>query len=179
VRFESTDLAGLVVVHPERHVDERGFFVRTFCEAEFAGEKLETRFPQTSLSFNARAGTVRGMHYQRSPHAEIKLVRCSRGAVHDVVVDLRPDEPTFLQWRGFDLSAENGVALYIPEGFAHGFQTLVDETEVSYLITPSFVTGRSAGVRWNDPKIAINWPLPISVISDNDTMWPLLTSGAT
>lgn len=177
MRFERTAFAGLVVVHPERHIDERGYFVRIFCEGEFAREDLQTRFPQTSLSFNVRAGTVRGMHYQHAPHAETKLLRCTRGAIFDVVVDLRSDEPTFRKWCGFELSAENGIALYIPEGFAHGFQTLVGETEVAYAITPSFVPGAAAGLRWYDPAIDIRWPQPISVISERDGAWPLLEPG--
>lgn len=178
MRFERTAFAGLVVVHPERHVDERGYFARIFCEEEFAREGLEGRFPQMSLSFNAKAGTVRGMHYQRAPHAETKLVRCTRGAIFDVVVDLRPDQPTFRRWRGFELSAMNGVALYIPEGFAHGYQTLVDETELTYAITPFFVPDFGAGLRWDDPAIDIQWLQPISVISERDGAWPLLKRGA-
>jgi dTDP-4-dehydrorhamnose 3,5-epimerase len=177
VRFERTAFAGLVAVHPERRADERGYFARTFCVEEFARESLKTGFPQMSLSFNAKAGTVRGMHYQRDPHAETKLVRCARGAILDVVVDLRPDEPTFRQWCGFELSAKNGIALYIPEGFAHGFQTLTDETEVAYAITPSFVPGAGVGLRWDDPAINVRWPQPISVISERDGAWPLLEAG--
>ena len=114
------------------------------------------------------------MHFQREPHGETKLVRCARGAIRDVVVDLRPAQPTYLQWRGFDLTAENGLALYIPDGMAHGFQTLEDETEVAYAITPSFVPGAGAGLRWDDPAIAVRWPLPVRVIAEKDRSWPLL-----
>jgi dTDP-4-dehydrorhamnose 3,5-epimerase len=174
VRFERTGFAGLVLVHPERASDSRGHFVRTFCEDEFSGEGLAAQFPQTSLSFNTKAGTVRGMHFQRDPHAETKLVRCSRGAILDAVIDLRPSERTFRQWCGFELSAENGIALYIPPGFAHGFQTLVDETEVSYAITPAFVPGAGTGLRWDDPAINVRWPQPVSVISDRDGTWQFL-----
>jgi len=177
VKFERTGFAGLVLVHAERHVDERGFFARTFCEDEFAREGLEARFPQTSISFNTKAGTVRGMHYHRAPHAETKLMRCTRGAIFDIVVDLRPGEPTFRKWFGFRFSAENGIALYIPAGFAHGFQTLEHDTELVYAITPSFVPGVAEGFRWNDPAMDIRWPQPISVISDRDRTWPLLDPG--
>jgi dTDP-4-dehydrorhamnose 3,5-epimerase len=147
-----------------------------FCEEQFAAVGLESHFPQTSLSFNSRAGTVRGLHFQPVPHSETKLVRCTRGQIFDVVVDLRRDEPTFLQWCGFELSADNGNALYIPAGFAHGFQTIVDESDVLYAITPPFSPGREAGVRWNDPAIQVRWPLPISVISDRDQAWPAIAT---
>lgn len=174
MRFAPTDLAGLVLVHPERHVDERGYFVRTFSAEDFAAAGLVSAFAQESLSFNAKAGTVRGMHYQRAPHGETKLVRCARGAIFDVAVDLRPDEPTYLQWRGFELSAENGLALYIPGGFAHGFQTLADASEVAYAITPAFVPGFGDGVRFDDPAADVRWPLPVGVIAEKDRAWPLL-----
>lgn len=174
MRFEPTGIAGLVLVRPERHADERGHFARTFCEEEFAAAGLATRFPQSSLSHNVRAGTVRGLHFQREPHAETKLVRCAQGAIVDVVVDLRADQPTYRHWRAFDLSAANGHALYIPEGLAHGFQTLADETEVAYAITPSFVPGAGAGIRPDDPALAIRWPRPVTVVSDRDRAWPLL-----
>jgi len=177
MRFERTGFAGLIAVFPERLADERGYFVRTFCEEEFAREGLETRFPQASFSFNVKAGTVRGMHYQRAPHAETKLVRCTRGAIFDVVVDLRPDEPTFRQWTSFILSAENGIAIYIPGGFAHGFQTIAEQTEVAYAITPSFMPGAGTGLRWDDPAIGIHWPQSMSSISDRDGAWPFLMPG--
>ncbi|PZO05384.1 MAG: dTDP-4-dehydrorhamnose 3,5-epimerase [Alphaproteobacteria bacterium] len=172
MRFERTLFNGLLVVHPERMKDERGHFARTFCEEAFGREGLESRFPQASISFNATAGTVRGMHYQHPPHAETKLVRCTRGAVSDIVVDLRPGEPTYGQWQAFDLSAANGLALYIPAGFAHGFQTLQGETELIYLITPSFKPGMGAGLCWDDPAFGIHWPLPVSAISTQDRDWP-------
>lgn len=175
MKFERTNFADLVIVHSQPHRDERGYFTRTFCEKEFAAAGLKAHFPQTSLSFSARAGTVRGMHFQKGPFAETKLVRCSKGAVFDVVVDLRKGEPTFRKWRGFELSAHNGTGLYVPEGFAHGFQTLTDETEVTYAITPAFVPGVADGVRWSDPAIDIRWPRPISVISERDCTWPLVS----
>lgn len=174
MKFERTSFSGVLIVRQERNNDERGYFTRLICEEEFAREGLQTRFSQTSLSFNCKAGTVRGMHFQHAPHAETKLVRCSRGAIFDVVVDLRPEKPTFCQWQGFELSAENGVALYVPEGLAHGFQTLVDDSEVTYAITSPFVPGYGAGVRWDDPAINVRWPLPIATIAERDRSWPLI-----
>ncbi len=168
-----------MLVEAEPHRDERGYFARMFCEDEFANEGLVSRFPQTSHSFNARAGTVRGMHFQQEPHAETKLVRCIRGAIFDVVVDLRQDQPTCGSWIGFELSAENACALYIPEGLAHGFQTLADESEVAYAITPKFQPGAGAGIRWDDPAVRVKWKLPVAVISDKDRTWPLLESART
>lgn len=174
MRYERAELDGVVVVHPERHEDERGHFVRTFCTEEFSREGLVAAFPQSSLSFNRRAGTVRGLHHQLPPHGETKLVRCARGAILDVVVDIRPGSPTYRQWRGFRLTAANGLSLYIPDGFAHGFQTLEDDTEVSYSITPPYAPGTAAGLRWDDPAIAVQWPLPISTIAEKDRTWPYL-----
>jgi dTDP-4-dehydrorhamnose 3,5-epimerase len=172
--FEQTDLAGLVLVLPERREDARGYFARTFCTDEFATHGLASSFPQSSLSFNEKAGTVRGMHYRLPPCAETKLIRCARGAVLDIVVDLRPQAPSFRQWRAFELTAANGKALYIPEGFAHGFQTVEDDTEVAYSITPAYTPGMDMGIRPNDPALGICWPLPVSAISDKDLSWPLL-----
>ena len=174
LRFIPTDFAGVVLVEPERHADERGYFARSFCTEEFAAAGLTADFPQSSLSFNRVAGTVRGMHFQRPPHAETKLVRCARGAIFDVVVDLRPGEATNGQWRGFELTAENSHALYIPPGLAHGFQTLEDASEVLYMITPAFRPGQDDGLRPDDPTIGLSWPLPVSVISGKDRAWPLL-----
>ncbi|WP_375460199.1 dTDP-4-dehydrorhamnose 3,5-epimerase [uncultured Enterovirga sp.] len=178
MHFERSDLAGLVLVTPERLSDERGYFTRTFCAEEFAREGLVRAFPQASLSYNATRGTVRGMHFQVAPHGETKLVRCARGAIYDVVVDLRQGEPTYRQWRGFELTAQNGLALYIPDGFAHGFQTLTDESEIAYAITPPFVPGAGSGVRHNDPAIAVRWPLPVGAIADKDRAWPLLADAS-
>lgn len=172
MRFLPTPLAGAVVVEQERHADERGHFARTFCEDEFAAAGLPTQFPQHSLSFNARAGTLRGMHFQLAPHEEPKLVRCTRGAVWDVLIDLRPGQPGFGRWHAEELSEENGRALYIPPGFAHGFQALRDDTELLYLIGTRYVPGAAAGLRWDDPQFAIPWPLPVTVISDRDRQLP-------
>jgi len=172
MRFEVTNLAGAVLVHPEPMRDERGFFVRTFCVDEFGDHGLETAFPQHSVSHSLRKGTVRGMHFQRAPHGEVKLVRCLIGAVWDVIIDLRPDSPTFRQSRGFELSDDNGVQLYIPRGFAHGFQTLADDTRVNYLISDRYQPTAASGVRYNDPAFDIRWPLPVSTIADKDLHWP-------
>ncbi len=174
--FIPTDITGLILIKQERLKDERGYFARTFCAEEFAAERLVS-FAQASVSFNARSGTVRGMHFQRPPYRETKLVRCARGAILDVVVDLRPASPTYRQWRGFELNAANGDALYIPEDMAHGFQTLEDNTEVLYMITPAFKPGFGAGVRFDDPAIDVRWPLPVSVMADKDRSWPLLAEG--
>jgi dTDP-4-dehydrorhamnose 3,5-epimerase len=170
--FTATPLAGLYLVASERHEDERGWFARSWCAREFAAQGLDARLAQTSLSFNRHRGTLRGMHYQRPPHAEAKLVRCVRGAIWDVALDLRPDSPTRGRWRGFELSAENGCALYLPEGFAHGFQTLLAESEVLYQISSFYAPEAGAGVRYDDPAFAITWPLPASSISPRDATWP-------
>jgi dTDP-4-dehydrorhamnose 3,5-epimerase len=160
VLFRETSVAGAFVVEPERIEDERGSFARTFSVEEFASRGLDTRVDQCSTSFNVREGTLRGMHYQVAPHAESKLVRCTRGAIYDVAVDLRPDSATYLSWLGVELSAENGYALFVPEGCAHGFQTLADASEVLYQISTPFVPAAARGVRWDDPAFGIDWPAP-------------------
>lgn len=172
MRFERTDFAGLVLIHPGRREDERGHFSRVFDAALFERQGLATAFVQWSTSHNRRAGTLRGLHFQKPPHAEAKLVRCTRGAVFDVAVDLRPQEASFGRWIGFVLSAANGLSLHIPAGFAHGFQTLEDESELAYAITPAFVPDAGAGLRWDDPALAIAWPRPVAVISAKDRAWP-------
>ena len=172
--FKPSRLAGAWLIEPTPHVDERGRFARAFCEAEFAEHGLETRFPQHSISVSKLAGTLRGLHFQMAPHGEIKVVRCVSGAIVDVIVDLRPDSPTYLQWEAFDLSAENGCQVYVPKGFAHGCQTLCDDAAVHYLISVPFVPGAAAGVRYDDPRLAIRWPRPVAAISRNDEQWPLL-----
>jgi dTDP-4-dehydrorhamnose 3,5-epimerase len=160
VRFRETSVAGAFVVEPERIEDERGFFARTFSVEEFAARGLDTRVDQCSTSFNVREGTLRGMHYQLAPHAESKLVRCTRGAIYDVALDLRPDSSSYLRWFGLELTAENGHALFVPEGCAHGFQTLSDASEVAYQISTPFVPDAARGVRWDDPAFGIEWPAP-------------------
>jgi dTDP-4-dehydrorhamnose 3,5-epimerase len=165
-------IEGVLLVEPERREDERGFFARTFCATELAGQRLVDRFRQSSVSYNARRGTVRGMHFSRAPHEETKIVRCTAGAIFDVAVDLRPGSPTELKWVGVPLTAENRRALYIPRGFAHGFQSLQDDTEVLYMIDIDYVSGAAAGVRWNDPAIQVQWPEPITAISPRDLFFP-------
>jgi dTDP-4-dehydrorhamnose 3,5-epimerase len=174
VRFLSTKLAGVFIVEPEPIEDERGFFARTFCAREFAQHGLADVFVQCSVAFNPKAGTVRGVHFQRPPACELKLVRCTAGAFYDVIVDLRPDSPTYLQHLGVELTARNRRALYVPEMFAQGMQTLEPETEAFYQINKYHVPGAASGLRYNDPRLGIKWPLPVSIISDRDANWPLL-----
>jgi dTDP-4-dehydrorhamnose 3,5-epimerase len=177
MKFSKTSLADAVLIDLTRHGDARGFFARTFCAETFAREGLATGFPQANHSANLRAGTLRGMHYQHAPHGEVKLVRCVKGALHDVIIDLRPESPTYRRWEGFDLSEENGRMLYVPAGFAHGFQTLADDTHATYQVSHPYAPGAEGGVRWDDPAFAIAWPLPVSVISDKDAAWPLVAAG--
>lgn len=168
--FRPTDLPGCYVVEQERHHDERGFFARTFATDDFAGRGLNPAINQVSVSFNARAGTLRGLHYQRAPHEEAKLVRCTRGRIFDVAVDL-----VNRRWTAVELSEENGLGLYIPEGFAHGFVTLAPASEVLYLISTPYVPEASAGVRWDDPALAIEWPAVGELtISERDRNLPTL-----
>lgn len=171
--FDETKLPGAVVIDLERREDERGFFARTFCANEFADHGLNARLVQANTSWNPRQGTLRGMHFQHAPHAEVKVVRATRGAIHDVIVDLRPDSPTYKQWVGVDLTQENRRALYVPEGFAHGFQTLEPDTEVHYLVTEFYTPEAEGGVRWNDPAFGIEWPDPANAfLSPKDAAWP-------
>lgn len=173
--FTPLPLAGAYLIEPERHEDERGFFARVWCFREFTAYGLKTDFVQSSISCNRRRGTLRGLHYQEAPHAETKLVRCTQGAAFDVLVDLRPDSPSFKRWHACELTAENRAAVYIPEGFAHGFQTLSPDTELLYSIFPYYEPGASHGVRWNDPTLEIAWPLnPPPVISDRDQLLPVI-----
>jgi dTDP-4-dehydrorhamnose 3,5-epimerase len=170
--FQPTALDGVWTLEPERHADARGFFARTWCEREMAARGLDARVSQANISFNGRAGTLRGMHYQAAPHAEAKVVRCTAGAIYDVALDLRPGSPTRGRWTAVELSAENRRALYIPEGVAHGFQSLVDGAEVLYLISVPQAPESARGVRWNDPAFGIEWPLPVSEISARDASYP-------
>ena len=172
MRFETTGLDDAWLVHLEPRQDSRGFFARTFCVDEFRAHCLETEFPQHSISRSFNKGTVRGMHFQREPHAEVKLVRCLSGAIWDVIIDMRPGSPTFRQWRAFELSDENGCQLYIPKGFAHGFQTLSDNAVVNYLISEFHVPDAASGVCHDDPAFGITWPLPVTTISEKDLLWP-------
>ncbi len=174
--FAATLLSGVVKIEMEPTEDERGFFARTFCAEDFTAQGLPGSFAQSSLSRNARAGTLRGMHFQSGSRAEAKLVRCTRGRVFDVVVDLRPASKTYRHWIGEILSADNGVALFIPPGFAHGFQTLEDVSDVSYAITPAYQPGFDEGVRWNDPAFGIVWPREPTAISQRDSAYPDVSS---
>jgi dTDP-4-dehydrorhamnose 3,5-epimerase len=171
VLFEETSIAGAWRVGLQPHADIRGFFARVFCADEFAAHGLPSVFEQTSLSRNARKGTLRGMHFQPDPFAEAKFVRCVRGAVFDVVVDLRPGSPTRGQWIAETLTAENGLGLYVAPGLAHGFQTLEDDSDVLYQITPPYRPGHAAGVRWDDPAFGIAWPVASPILSDADAAY--------
>src|SRR5450432_2263920 len=164
--FSDSELPGALIVDLERHVDERGFFARSFCEREFALHGLPVRFPQCNLSYNAKRGTLRGMHFEALPSSESKLVRCVRGAIHDVIIDLRADSPSYLRWTSAVLSAANGRALFVPASFAHGFITLADDTDVLYHMGDFFRPGAARGIRWNDPRFSITWPEAPSVISE-------------
>lgn len=173
--FTATEIEDVVLIEPERLADERGHFARTYDADAFARRGLDPRIAQCSNSFNARAGTLRGMHYQADPHGEAKLVRCTRGSIFDVAVDLRPDSASFGRWAAATLSADNGAALFIPSGCAHGFQTLADETEILYQISVPYAPGAGRGVRWDDPAFAIDWPPPPAggrTMSERDASYP-------
>ncbi len=171
--FTETDLPGAYVLDLERREDDRGFFARAWCATELGDHGLETRLVQANVSFNERKGTLRGMHMQVAPHAEVKLIRATRGSVYDVIVDLRPDSPTFRRWTGVELSAVNGRALYVPEGFAHGYQTLEDGSETFYLVSEFYAPDAERGLRWNDPAFGIEWPDPEqAILSEKDASWP-------
>jgi dTDP-4-dehydrorhamnose 3,5-epimerase len=174
MQFRETVLSGVWIVEVDPAADERGFFARTFCADTFAESGLVSDFPQCSISFNRTRGTLRGLHLQCEPHGEAKLVRCTAGALFDVAVDLRRTSSTFGRWVGVTLSAQNRRAFYISEGCAHGFLTLVDNTEVFYQISRRYVPEAFRGVRWNDPDLAITWPIPIEIISPRDAALPPL-----
>jgi dTDP-4-dehydrorhamnose 3,5-epimerase len=170
--FTETKLKGSFIIDPKRLEDERGFFARTWCQRESAAYGLHPQWVQCNISFNRKKATLRGMHYQSPPAAEAKLVRCTRGAIYDVIIDLRPGCSTFKQWIGVELSTENRRMLYIPEGFAHGFLTLDDKTEIFYQMSEFYAPGCARGVRWNDPAFAIEWPIDVSMISEQDRSYP-------
>jgi dTDP-4-dehydrorhamnose 3,5-epimerase len=172
MRFAETKLEGSFTIDPERREDERGFFARTWCQREAREYGLEPEWPQCNISFNRTRGTMRGMHYQAAPFEEAKLVRCTMGGIYDVIIDLRPASPTLKQWIGVELTADNRRMLYIPEGFAHGFITLRDDTEVFYQMSEFYAPGSARGVRWNDPAFGISWPIDVVVISDQDRRHP-------
>jgi dTDP-4-dehydrorhamnose 3,5-epimerase len=170
--FRETKLPGVFEIHPERKTDARGFFARTWCRNEFESHGLNPELVQSSISFNARKGTLRGVHYQVAPHVEAKLVRCTKGAICDVVVDLRPHSRTFKNWVSAVLTAENRQMLYVPEGCAHGFLTLEDDSEVLYQISEFYDQESARGVRWDDPAFQIAWPASVEVISERDRTYP-------
>ncbi len=170
--FTPTIFADAWLLDPHRFEDERGFFARTWCRRDFEQRGLEAAVAQCSIAFNHRRGTLRGMHFQAPPHEEVKLVRCTMGAIYDVILDLRPDSPTYLKHQGFELSAENRRQLYIPRGFAHGYLTLSDRAEVAYQMSQFYHPDAGRGVRWNDPAFAIHWPAPVNVINQRDADYP-------
>lgn len=174
--FEPTPLAGAWTIELEPHRDERGFFARAFCADEFAERGLRAFYPQYNISQNKQGGTVRGMHFQIKPHEETKVVRCTRGAIQDVIVDIRPSSPTFGKHFGLELSAANYKMLYVPEGFAHGFQTLEDDTEVFYMMSHVYAPRAARGFRYNDPRFGIKWPEPVTLISERDAAYPDFTN---
>ncbi|HTV40865.1 MAG TPA: dTDP-4-dehydrorhamnose 3,5-epimerase [Candidatus Sulfotelmatobacter sp.] len=174
MKFVETRLPGAFIIELEPREDERGFFARTFCEWEFSAHELETRFVQCNLSLSRKKGTLRGLHFQQDPWAEVKLVRCVRGAIWDVIVDLRTDSATFGHHEAFELSAENRRALYVPRAFAHGFQTLTDNSEVFYQMGTRYVAEAAAGIRAEDPAMGIKWPMPVTEMSEKDRALPTL-----
>ena len=172
VIFIEIQLQGAYIIEPEKLEDERGFFARSWCEREFDAHNLNPRTVQCNISFNSKKGTLRGMHYQAAPRAEAKLVRCTRGAIYDVVIDLRPESPTLGKWYGIELTPGNGLMVYAPEGFAHGFQTLEDSAEVFYQISEFHAPECARGVRWNDPAFAIEWPISEPIMLKRDRNYP-------
>jgi dTDP-4-dehydrorhamnose 3,5-epimerase len=172
--FNETPLAGAFVIELERREDDRGFFARTFCQKEFADHGLKPTIAQANLAFNVYKGTLRGMHFQYPPAAETKLVRCTRGAILDIIVDLRPESPTYLQHVEVELTADNHRALYVPERFAHGYQVLEDSTETSYQVGEFYTPEAEGGLRHDDPRLGLTWPLPVTELSPKDAAWSLL-----
>lgn len=173
--FTETKLGGAFVIDLERREDSRGFFARAFCQNEFSEHGLKPVIAQANIAFNRRKGTLRGMHFQFPPASETKLVRCTRGAIVDIIVDLRPESPTHLEHIAVELSADNHRALYVPERFAHGYQVLEDITETSYQVGEFYTPGAEGGLRYDDPKLGLSWPLPVTEISDKDREWPSLS----
>lgn len=172
--FHDTELKDARLIDLEPRGDDRGMFARSFCAREFAAAGLETIYVQQNMSVSNFKGTLRGMHFQRTPDAEVKLIRCLRGAIIDIIVDIRRHSPSFMRHQAFELSASNRRQLYVPRGFAHGFQTLTDDVEVSYLVSAFYAPDSEGGLRHDDPALAIDWPLPVTVISPKDASWPLI-----
>lgn len=177
MKFHPTKIDGVVVVDIAPISDDRGFFARGWCTDEFAEHGLTASWVQSNIGHSTRAGTLRGMHYQAAPHAEVKLVRCTSGAVFDVAVDLRPDSPTYLAWVGVTLRADERQMIYIPDGCAHGYQTLVDDSEIHYFTSHRYVGSAAMGARFDDPAFGIEWPAEVSMVSDQDRGWPTLSGG--
>jgi len=174
--FRETPLHGAYVLELEQRADERGFFARTFCANEFTAHGLKPTVAQANVSYNHHAGTMRGMHYQLPPAAETKLVRCTRGAIYDVIIDLRPESPSYLQHFGVELTEHNRLALYVPELFAHGYLTLTDDAEVIYQVGEFYTPGYERGIRYDDPAFGIEWPAPITLTSNKDQFWPAFSA---
>lgn len=172
MKFTETKLNGAYIVELEPRTDERGFFARTWCAKEFGKVGLNTKLVQQNMSLTLKRGTLRGMHFQTSPHQETKVVRCTKGKIFDVIIDLRKNSPTYTQWFGIELSADNYKMLYIPKDFAHGFLTLEDNTEVTYLVTEFYTPSADSGVRYNDPAFNIKWPIPVEFVSAKDKQFP-------
>lgn len=173
MKLEMLNLANAALIHLEKIEDERGFFARAWCCREIERFGLETHMVQCNLSYNRKKGTIRGMHYQREPYAEVKFVRCLQGAVYDVIIDLRRDAVTFMQWAGVELSHANRDIIYVPKGFAHGYQTLTDDAEVFYQVSTYYKPETEGGIRWNDPAFNIQWPeMNNPIISEKDSRWP-------
>jgi dTDP-4-dehydrorhamnose 3,5-epimerase len=177
--FTETELKGAFIIEIERRGDERGFFARAWCQKEFEAHGLSPNWVQANLAFSKKRGTLRGLHYQIAPYEEAKLMRCIRGAIYDVIVDLRQESPTYKRWLGVELSADNRKMLYVPEGFAHGYQTLVDNSETYYPVSQFYSPGFERGARWDDPAFGVEWPITENlIISDKDKSWPDFSSQA-
>ena len=174
--FKETTLPGAYIIDLERFNDDRGYFARAWCKNELLQHGLKAEVAQSNVGFSRRKGTLRGLHFQRAPHAEAKIVRCTRGAIFDVITDLRPDSPSYKRWYAVELSEENGRMIYVPEGFAQGYMTLMDDTEINYHTSEFFSPEAAFGVRYDDPALAIQWPLAATVVSEQDRNWPLLKS---
>jgi dTDP-4-dehydrorhamnose 3,5-epimerase len=176
MKFIDTDIPDVYLISPEIYSDQRGGFFRAFCSREFEARGLEAQYVQSNISSNNDAGTIRGMHFQNKPNSEVKIVRCISGSVFDVVVDIRRSSPTYLKWFGAELTASNGLLMYVPKGFAHGYQTLTGGSALHYMVSNCYAPESESGVAFNDPAININWPLPPSVVSDKDMNWPLINA---
>lgn len=172
--FQPTPLAGAFIIAPEPREDARGYFARAFCAQEFGAHGLETTYVQSNLSRNVKAGLVRGMHYQTGEDAEVKLVRCVVGAIYDVIVDNRPNSPTYLKWFGTQLCENNGLAMYVPRGFAHGYQSLTDGAMAHYMVSAYYAPAAEGGLRHDDPALSIKWPIAVADLSEKDARWPLI-----